>query len=256
MAPLIRIKDGQVQSVVYDPRDRRYARPWLRQSDYPTVSKDLWGLQEPNVHWTPPYVFYTTKTVGITASRGWKDAEGEKYVIAVDFTLTELSLVTARLRLKERGVVFMFTHDGAVIGLPYDAEKFGNTDMSDEELADRIKKFFAELITQNPRGSRPDEIPEALQVHNVAANLKTSALEPAFEAWKTNAVNTSEPTTLRFAVAGEPWLGRFQPVSLPHGDRSIWIAVIAPAQEMGVEDTQRWTQSAPRVGDKVSAIAH
>jgi CHASE3 domain sensor protein len=255
--PLVKIENGRPHNIAYDPRERRYARPWLRQSDYPTVSKELWDPQEPNVHWTPPYVFYTTKAVGITASRGWEDARGEKkYVIAVDFTLTELSLVTARLKLMERGVVFMFTHDGAVIGLPYDADRFGDTDMSDEALIDRIKKFFAELISQNPKGSRPDQVPEALQVHNVAANLSTSALEPAFKAWKASAVNQREPTTVSFSVDDEPWIGLFKPVSLPKGDRSIWIAVIAPAKEFGIEDTKGWPHPAPEVGDaKLSDIA-
>jgi hypothetical protein len=234
--------DGELREIAYDPRYRRYARPWLREEDQPRIGSELWAKGEPDIHWTPPYIFFTSKVPGVTASRGWTDANNNKYVVAIDFSLTELSTITTQLRLHQRGMVFMFDANGTVISLPHGLQKFGRKDASDEKLTEDIEQFFAGLLAKEPRGARPDEIPKALEISQVDVGLGTTVLEPAFEAWKAKAYNEYKSSrddqidvTVDFSVRGESWTGLFESVRYPRGDRSIRIAVIAPTKELGIE---------------------
>ena len=93
----------------YDP----IQRPWYRGAvNYP-------GL----VHWTEPYTFFTTQQPGITASVAFDppdDGDAVAGVIACDVRLIEISNFTYRLRPSRRGIAFVMTEQGQVIGLPHD----------------------------------------------------------------------------------------------------------------------------------------
>src|SRR5574343_1342553 len=67
-------KDREIESV--EMRERDYdarERPWF---------KGAMALPDGHsVHWTEPYIFFTTKEPGITAAMRWTDADGSTYVI-------------------------------------------------------------------------------------------------------------------------------------------------------------------------------
>jgi hypothetical protein len=112
----------------YDPR----VRPWFEEAM--RLSQDRTG-----VAWTPPYLFFTTKDPGITASTRWRDPRtGREQVLAVDVMLLDLSLFTIPLRVAENGMAAVLTRDGRLLGLPRDA-RFRN--------ADDIRRF----VLQTPR---------------------------------------------------------------------------------------------------------
>lgn len=200
----------------YDPRYRRYTHWWLVRKDNQEEFDRLWGKFQKSIHWTLPYVFYTTKTVGITASRGWtvNGNEDTRYVVAVDFTLTELSLATTKLGIGNRGIVFVFTDNGAIIGLPrhrsFRSEK-------------AMLEFFHSVMGK--RGApKPDEEPTLLHVDEMASKLGLEALVDSYSEWRAK----GRPTIVSFKSGNEPWMGRFESFTYPQSNRKVWIAAIAP----------------------------
>ena len=110
--------ESQWQTLNYDPSKR----PWftgalqqLRQAAAdPQAKLDLYS----RVHWTEPYSFFTTKEPGVTASMAYFDKEGNAHVVAIDILLTDISRFTTKLKVSERGMVFVLTDDGLMLGLP------------------------------------------------------------------------------------------------------------------------------------------
>ena len=101
----------------YDP----YKRPWYqgaigsRKSD--DTSAGVHGAAP--VFWTKPYIFFTTKDLGITASLAFETADGLPWVIAFDLLLTDITKFTMGLKVSEHGQVVVLSDDQfRVIGLP------------------------------------------------------------------------------------------------------------------------------------------
>ena len=98
----------------YDPR----TRPWFtgaieRRRSAGDVDADQL------VHWTEPYIFFTTKDPGITASvtLNTPGSSAEK-VIGFDVLLNDISTFTTTLQPSENGMAFVLTGDLLLIGLP------------------------------------------------------------------------------------------------------------------------------------------
>lgn len=84
----------------YDPRER----PWYRAA-----------LRTDDVAWTQPYVFSTTKQVGVTISRMVSDGGG---VIGADVTLDELSQFLATQKISPSSEAMVFNGQGNLIVHP------------------------------------------------------------------------------------------------------------------------------------------
>ena len=94
------------QEVDYEPR----SRAWY---------VGLKDLPDEEVFWTEPYLFFTTKDLGITASVKWHD-RGLEYVFAVDILLTSITDFTRRdtTQLSKHSQTAVYTQDWRVVGLP------------------------------------------------------------------------------------------------------------------------------------------
>jgi PAS domain S-box-containing protein len=107
-------KNRQIESV--DMRERNYdarQRPWF---------KGAMSLTEPrDVHWTEPYIFYTTKEPGITAAMRWTGADGSSHVIAHDVRLIDIAEFTTRMTVGEQGRAALFLKEGKLIAPPRDS---------------------------------------------------------------------------------------------------------------------------------------
>ena len=90
----------------YDPRKRN----WYRRSATRRAGE---------VSWTDPYLFFETKDPGMTASTSWHDGR-HRYVLAVDFAVTDISRVTTRLE-HPRFFALVATAQGGIVGLPHSA---------------------------------------------------------------------------------------------------------------------------------------
>jgi PAS domain S-box-containing protein len=103
------IERVETREIDYDPRQR----PWfIGASTLP---------DERQIHWTPPYLFFTSGEPGLTAAMRWQDNRGERYVIAHDVRLGEIAQFTTQLRLSERGQAALLLDDGRFLAPPSDA---------------------------------------------------------------------------------------------------------------------------------------
>jgi PAS domain S-box-containing protein len=106
-------KNRQIENV--EMRERNYdarERPWF---------KGAMALTEAQaVHWTEPYIFFTTKEPGITAAMRWTASDGSTYVIAHDVRLIDIAEFTTRMVFGSQGMAALFLKEGKLIAPPRD----------------------------------------------------------------------------------------------------------------------------------------
>jgi adenylate cyclase len=106
-------------------REGRPQSPEWREVDYEPRSRTwytgLKDLPDEEVYWTEPYIFFTTRELGITASVKWQD-RGMEYVFATDILLTSITDFTQRdtTQLSKHSQTAVYTQDWRVVGLPRD----------------------------------------------------------------------------------------------------------------------------------------
>jgi serine phosphatase RsbU (regulator of sigma subunit) len=169
----------------YDPRER----PWF-----------IGGLKsgENEIAWTQPYIFFTTKDPGITASMNWRsDSDAAlRYVIAFDILLTDVSAYTSKLEIGRNGKAFVLTSNDKIIGLPIDA-RFSSTDS--------LKKF----------------------VLSDYDSLKIRELTRAVNIWKEN---KKSELPFKFELDKEDWWAGIHSFRLGT-DNMFYIGVIVPEED-------------------------
>ncbi len=98
------VKSVEWRELGYDPR----FRPWFEGA-----------IQtEGEVHWTSPYIFFTTKDPGITASVSFEAADGVTRVVGFDLMLRDISAFTSSVSAGPLAKVFVMTDDDRIVGLP------------------------------------------------------------------------------------------------------------------------------------------
>ena len=106
-------------------REGRPQSPEWQEVDYEPRSRawytGLKGLPDEEVFWTEPYLFFTTRDLGITASVKWQD-RGMEYVFAADILLMSITDFTRRdtTQLSKHSQTAVYTKDWRVVGLPRD----------------------------------------------------------------------------------------------------------------------------------------
>lgn len=101
-------RSEEVSMPDYDPR----ARPWYQGA---IARRDEGGA---DAHWTAPYVFFTTKDLGITASTTFDPGDGFDHVVAFDVLLEDITAYTTGKAPTENGIVLVLTPGGELVGLP------------------------------------------------------------------------------------------------------------------------------------------
>ena len=94
------------REVDYDARKR----PW-----YLAAMK---GAAVREVHWTSPYIFFTTGDPGITASTRIRLKDGRDFAIGFDLMLRDLSQTTMQSLVGKAGLALVVTDDERVLALP------------------------------------------------------------------------------------------------------------------------------------------
>jgi len=170
------------EEVGFDAR----TRPWFQGA---------MGQEDPTAaHWTPPYIFFTNKEPGITVATTYQAEDGGTMVIALDLTLTDISLFTTGLQVSEHGMALVLTEDGAVLGLPR-SDRFTDTESIKQAVLSR---------------------PEALGI---------DVLADAVKRWR--AMGRKHEPIFRFESGGERWWAGVRPFELDPA-RHVWIAAIVP----------------------------
>ena len=112
-ARLERWKDGQLlegwfRNDDFDPKTRPWYQKTLEAGENEIVA-------------TQPYVFFTSNKPGITISTRWRKRDtGRQFITAIDILLSKLTRISQSLRPTENGMVFVFTQDQRLVGLPAD----------------------------------------------------------------------------------------------------------------------------------------
>lgn len=167
----------------YDPRQR----PWFRGAQ--AAAGEL--------HWTEPYVFYASDATGLTAAVSFRDPDGVDHVVGFDVLLGELSEFTTALEPSRRGIGFVATAEGRLLGLPRDP-RF--------ESADARRAALLAL---------PEDIGIPL-LSDVEAE------------WRARGEPLGAP--LRFKTGGELWWGQVQ--RYPLGTSAILVTAAVPEADL------------------------
>ncbi|MGH8696795.1 MAG: ATP-binding protein, partial [Burkholderiales bacterium] len=198
-------KDAAAQRWVHWDRGGGFLGDETRRSDYdprrrPWFTGAMALAREEDVHWTEPYVFFTTREIGITASSRWTDRNtGKRYVIAFDVALSDLSRLTAAMDVGEVGRVAILSADGRLLGMPRHPAIRG-----EEDVRARLLKTPAEA---------------GFELHAAALPLWEAAGRPA-------------ATPLQFADRGQLWYAHFDVV--PVGASHFVVAAVAPRSDFAL----------------------
>jgi serine phosphatase RsbU (regulator of sigma subunit) len=187
--------DVSEERLGYDPR----LRPWFQgaaASMESEVSSETDRISE--IHWTEPYIFFTTKEPGMTASVALRGPDSKLWVVGLDVLLTDISRFTRGVELQGRGKVFVLADDGRLIGLPRGESVDG---------ADGWKQSLLK---------RPEE-------------LDTPLARDAARALPARDERLGVPT--RFVSQGEAWWGLVAAFALS-ADRGLFIGIAVPEADL------------------------
>lgn len=95
--------------------------------------------------WTGPHLLPATKDAGVTGSLHFTK-RGKRYVLAMDFVLTDLSRATIELQ-SDRFLAAIVTMEGRLVGLPRDP-RF--------DTPEKVRRFFSEFNRQLSARSAAD----------------------------------------------------------------------------------------------------
>jgi adenylate cyclase len=191
-------------------QEGRPQSPEWREVDYEPRTRawyvGLKDLPDEEVFWTEPYLFFTTKDLGITASVKWHD-RGMEYVFAVDILLTSITDFTRRdtTQLSSHSQTAVYTQDWRVVGLP------------------RYKKFWDQESIRRALLLPIDkiQIPELQAAVNVAEHQKAIG----------KALNGAGQVIFSYESQGESWWAGV--TSYPLGKRrQLRIGILVPNDDL------------------------
>ncbi|WP_428826185.1 response regulator [Azonexus sp. IMCC34842] len=173
----------------------------LRERDYdarqrPWFTGGMALSSDQAIHWTEPYIFYTTGDPGITAAMRWTGRDGSTYIIGHDVRLSSIAEYTTRLAPGSHGQAALFQDDGKLIAPPRD-----------------------------PRFHDRDSINAA--VLKTADELGLGELAEGFRRWRAEPSPASRMHPLHRPDGR--WLSLFQP--LTGSAQPVWLGVVAPESD-------------------------
>ncbi len=177
------IERVEVRTQGYDARQR----PWF---------KGAMALSNPHaLHWTQPYLFFTSKAPGMTAAMRWKDADGSSFVIAHDVLLRQLGELTGNMQFSRHGAAALLLPDGRLLAPP----------------------------------ARPDAGPPGTEgLLRTASELGLTELDIGYRNWQSDP-DTRSGLVQEFAGSGGTWLALFRP--LQTREPNVIVGVVAPARD-------------------------
>ncbi|MGE5516876.1 MAG: response regulator [Bacteroidota bacterium] len=152
--------------------------------------------RDEDVFWTAPYIFFTTREPGITASSRWTAPDGQRYVVAHDVKLLDLSHFTRQITAGTTGVGMLLDDAGKLVGVPRD-ERFS----SDEEIKKAVLKPLAE---------------QGLPI-----------LAEGWRHWEEH--GRPDGSLNAMASDGVTWFTEFRRIHI--GEQPFWLGVMAPRQD-------------------------
>ena len=179
----------EIESV--EMRERDYdarKRPWFIGAMALPDSK--------TIHWTEPYIFYTTLEAGITAAMRWQGQDGSTYVIGHDVKLLDIAEHTSRLSVGVEGKAALLLKDGKLLAPPRDERYSG-------------KQGIKEALLKTP-----DELGMTELAHGRQLWQESRELTPRLQA---------------FSQSDGEWFSLFKP--LEGSAKQVIIGIVAPKRD-------------------------
>ncbi len=137
----------------------------MRERDY-DARKRPWFIgamalpDNRSIHWTEPYIFYTTLEAGITAAMRWQGTDGSNYVIGHDVKLIDLAEHTSQLSVGIEGKVALLLKDGKLLAPPRDIRYAGKQGIKEAVLKTPDELGMSEMaqglrLWEESRGQSP-----------------------------------------------------------------------------------------------------
>ncbi len=179
--------DSWTKTSGYDPRKRTWYQGAL----------DLEGSGK--VFWTHPYLFFSSKKPGITASAAWTPADGPDttYVIGYDVLLDDIYNLVAGLQVSKHGSAFLFTANGSVF--TPEREQAPGQDLS--------------------RGG---------SYLTPAKEIGVPSVSRALARWQQDGKLQNKP--VEYLVDGKRWWAGFSPLSSETG--GLWLGMVIPEEDL------------------------
>ncbi len=186
--------DNQLQHVTakeiqsgYDAR----TRPWFQAASR--------HADKNHIHWTQPYLFYTTGEPGVTISQQFRAFDGQHYIIALDIKLQDISHYTSQLEVSPHGFAVLFDDQLHLLARPQ------------QMLADGLKNGY--------------DVPKLFD--SVLKSGHPAVMEST-QIWQQAGQPKRELQSVRLST-GQNWFSQFRPLLL--GSKTIWIGIYAPRQD-------------------------
>ena len=212
---LLKPPDGAWQNRITDPRQGERRQQWLQWRDFNTLRAEEWRdsdydprsrpwyrgamalEREDGLHWTDPYLFFSTRDPGITAAVRWRDPVNlHDYVAALDLKLLDLSRFTRELTISPNSRVAVILPDGRLLGLPRHPGARDDADLKGGML-------------------------------KTAAELGFSYLAKGIEHWRQAGMPSDRVHF--YSVDGKTWVSYFLPVDLRN--QKLFIVIMAPRSD-------------------------
>ncbi len=183
--------------VGYDSRQR----PWYKAAMAAFHDQTIPEAQAASpslVAWTEVYELFITKSPGISAAVAARDPSGEIVIVTCNVPLEAIARFTTSVEPSPRGMMFVMTDDGKLIG--------------------------------PPRAGRPGEReaagPPALQP---VAEAGFPGVAAAVAQWQAD--HGGRPDRFRLALDGEAWWAGFTPFEIGPR-RRLWIGMLLPESDL------------------------
>ncbi len=150
------------------------------------------------VAWTEVYTLFVTKSPGISAAVAARDPAGEIRIATYNLPLDDIAQFTTAAQPSPRGMLFVMTDDGRLLGPPRDGR----------------------------RGSPADAGVPALQP---VAEAGFPGVAAAVAKWQAD--SGGRPDRFRLALDGEAWWAGFTPFDVG-SQRRLWIGMLLPESDL------------------------
>jgi PAS domain S-box-containing protein len=181
----------------YDGRQRpwyKVAMAAFRDQTLPEAQAAAASL----VAWTDVYPLYTAKGPGISAAVAARDPSGEILIVTYNLPLNEIAKFTTSAQPSPRGMMFVLTDDGRLLG--------------------------------PPRGRRTEGRPDAdVPLLQPVVEAGSPNLAEAVARWQAD--RGGQPDRFRLALDGEAWWAGFTPFEFGSRQR-FWVGVLLPESDL------------------------
>jgi signal transduction histidine kinase/CheY-like chemotaxis protein len=181
----------------YDGRQRpwyKVAMAAFRDQTLPEAQASVSSL----VAWTDVYPLFTSKAPSISAAVAARNPSGDIQIVTYDLPLDEVALFTTSVRPSPRGMMFVLTDDGRLLGPPRDSRTENRAIASVPSLQPVTEAGYPNVTIavaqwKNDRGGRPDRF--------------------------------------RIGLDGEAWWAGFTPFEFGSGHK-FWIGILLPESDL------------------------